>query len=72
MSSKSKAKTKPKEKNNTIKLVFPENLIKSLNKMYEKQNQELMKAVSEEKTIPIEDLLKFIYDQKKVIIPLNE
>ena len=72
MSSKSKAKTKSKEKNNTIKLVFPENLIKSLNKMYEKQNQELMKAVSDEKTIPIEDLLKFIYDQKKVIIPLNE
>ena len=72
MSSKSKAKTKSKEKNNTIKLVFPENLIKSLNKMYEKQNQELMKAVSDDKKIPIEELLNFIYDQNNVIIPLNE
>lgn len=69
MSSKAKAKVKDK---NTIKLIFPENLVKSLNMMYEKQNQELMKVVSDEKNIPIEDLLKFIYDQKKVIIPLNE
>jgi hypothetical protein len=62
-----------KNKDNTIKLVFPENLIKSLNKMYEKQNQELMKVVAdEEKTIPLQELLKFIYEQKKVIIPLDE
>ncbi len=65
-------RSKSKDKDTTIKLIFPENLIKSLNKMYEKQNQELMKAVSVDKTIPIQDLLKFIYDQSNVIIPLNE
>jgi hypothetical protein len=68
-----KDKKEKKNKGNTIKLVFPENLIKSLNKMYEKQNQELMKVVAdEEKTIPLQELLKFIYNQKKVIIPLDE
>ena len=68
----SKSKDNKKGKINTINLVFPENLIKSLNKMYEKQNQELMKAISDEKTIQLQDLLKFIYDQSAVIIPREE
>lgn len=64
----SKSKKVKKQNNNTIELVFPENLIKSLNKMYEKQNQELMKVISEEKNIDLSDLLKFIYTQNKIMI----
>lgn len=60
------------EKNNkkkVVKLVFQENLLKSLNHIYEKQNLEIMKAISSEKTIPLSDLLKFGYDQPTIIIP---
>jgi hypothetical protein len=63
------------EKNNKkkiVKLVFQENLLKSLNHIYEKQNLEVMKAISSEKTIPLSDLLKFGYDQPTVIIPPDE
>lgn len=66
--SSSKNKGQPKPKQNVIKLTFPENLLKSLNIMYEKQNQELMKVISEEKIISLSDLLKFTYDQKTVTI----
>jgi hypothetical protein len=71
MSSKKSSKEK---KNNKfqVELVFHENLLKSLNQIYEKQNLELMKAVSEEKAIPLNDLLKFSYDQLTVTIPLEE
>ena len=70
---KSKSKEKVKEykkseKEKTIELVFPENLLKSLNKMYEKQNEELMKVVSAEKNIPLSDILKFVYQQETVSI----
>jgi hypothetical protein len=57
-----------KSKSKEIELVFPENLLKSLNKIYDKQNQELMKAIAEEKNIPITELLKFIYKQDTVDI----
>ncbi len=70
--SKDKKVKKSKKGENTIKLVFPENLIKSLNIMYEKQNHELMKVISDEKMINYQDLLQFIYDQDYVIIPLDK
>jgi hypothetical protein len=70
--SKDKKVKKSKKVENTIKLVFPENLIKSLNIMYEKQNHELMKVISDEKMINYQDLLQFIYDQDYVIIPLDK
>jgi hypothetical protein len=66
--SKSKSKSPPK----VIELVFHENLIKSLNQMYEKQNLELLTAISDEKAIPLADFLKFSYDEPKVIIPLQK
>ncbi len=62
MSSSDKKKTK------TIKLVFNDSLLKSLNKIYYKQNHELMKIVSQEKAIPLETLLKFLDDQKTYTI----
>ena len=64
----SKKKIKQNDKKKVIEIVFPENLLKSMNKIYEKQNQELMNAISQEKTIPINDLLKFMYDQQTIII----
>ena len=66
MSSKRKIKDNNKEK--IIELVFPENLLKSLNKIYEKQNQELMNAVSKEKNISTDVLLQFVYNQSTRII----
>ena len=47
----------------TIKLVFNDNLLKSLNKIYYKQNHELMKILANEKAIPLNVLLKFLDDQ---------
>jgi Rod binding domain-containing protein len=64
----SKKKIKQNDKKKVIEIIFPENLLKSMNKIYEKQNQELMNAISQEKTIPINDLLKFMYDQQTIII----
>jgi hypothetical protein len=52
----------------TINLVFQENLLKSLNKIYEKQNYELLKIVANDKIIPFNELLKFMYDQETVDI----
>ena len=66
MSSKKKIKENNKKK--IIELVFPENLLKSLNKIYEKQNQELMNAISKEKEISIDVLLQFVYEQPTRII----
>jgi len=66
MSSKKKIKENNKKK--IIELVFPENLLKSLNKMYEKQNKELMNAVAKEKNISIDDLLQFVYEEPTRII----
>jgi hypothetical protein len=64
---KSKDKTKP-----IIKLVFGENLIESLNKIHEKQNQELMKIISQEYAIPLNVLLSFMYDQSIQDIELDK
>jgi hypothetical protein len=58
MSTKHNEKKKP-----IIKLVFSEKLIESLNKIHEKQNQELMKIVAQEYAIPLNVLLSFMYDQ---------
>ena len=60
---KKKLKVKPKEKQQVIKLVFPENLLKSLNKIQKKQNNELMKVISEDKSIPLKTLLIFQEDR---------
>jgi hypothetical protein len=57
-----------KKKTPTIKLIFNDSLLKSLNKIYYKQNHELMKSVSQEKAIPLETLLKFLDDQKTYTI----
>lgn len=46
-----------------IKLVFNDNLLKSLNKIYYKQNHELMKILAHEKAVPLNVLLKFVDDQ---------
>jgi hypothetical protein len=68
MSSRSKGKNKEK----VIELVFPENFLKSLNKIYDKQNQELMKAIAEDKLIPVSELLKIVYNQNTVdIFPIG-
>ncbi len=66
MSSKNKKKEKP-----IIKLVFGENLLESLNKIHEKQNQELMKIISQEYAIPLNVLLSFMYDQPMQDIELD-
>ena len=54
-----------------IQLVFPENLLKSLNKIQYKQNYELLKVVSEEKLIPLTVLSDFLDDQPKKFIKLK-
>ncbi len=54
-----------------IQLIFPENLLKSLNKIQYKQNYELLKVVSEEKLIPLSVLSDFLDDQPKKIIKLK-
>ena len=54
-----------------IQLVFPENLLKSLDKIQYKQNYELMKVISEEKLIPLSALSDFLDDQRKKIIKLK-
>ncbi len=70
----SKSKTKSKKidydenGNPIIKLIFQENLLKSLNKIYERQNHELLKIISIDKTIPINDLLNFMDDQSSIFI----
>jgi hypothetical protein len=51
-----------------IKLVLQENLLKSLNKIYERQNHELLKIISIEKTIPLNDLMNFMDDQSSIFI----
>ncbi len=52
----------------TITLVFPEKLLKSLNKIQRKQNYELMKVLSHEKAIPIKALMDFLDDQSTIEI----
>jgi hypothetical protein len=52
-----------KNKKEVINLVFNDNLLKSLNKIYYKQNHELMKILANEKAIPLDVLLKFVDDQ---------
>ena len=54
-----------------IQLVFPENLLKSLNKIQYKQNYELLKVVSEEKLIPLSVLSDFLDDHPKKFIKLK-
>ena len=68
---KKKLKVKPKEKQQVIKLVFPENLLKSLNKIQKKQNNELMKIISEDKSIPLKTLLIFQEDRLTETINVN-
>ena len=68
---KKKLKVKPKEKQQVIKLVFPENLLKSLNKIQKKQNNELMKVISEDKSIPLKTLLIFQEDRLTETINVN-
>ncbi len=64
MSNKQKSNEKSNDKEKPIiKLVFTENLIESLNKIHDKQNQELMKIISQEYAIPLNVLLSFMYDQ---------
>lgn len=58
-----KKKSKAKEKEKVIKLVFPENLLKSLNKMQKKQNNELIKVISEDKSLPLKTLSSFLDDR---------
>ena len=58
-----KKKSKSKEKEKVIKLVFPENLLKSLNKMQKKQNNELIKVISEDKSLPLKTLSSFLDDR---------
>lgn len=58
-----KKKYKAKEKEKVIKLVFPENLLKSLNKMQKKQNNELIKVISEDKSLPLKTLSSFLDDR---------
>ncbi len=68
--SKSKSKKIEYDENGVpiIKLIFQENLLKSLNKIYERQNHELLKIISIEKTIPINDLMNFMDDQSSIFI----
>jgi hypothetical protein len=54
-----------------IQLIFPENLLKSLNKIQYKQNYELLKVVSEEKLITLSVLSDFLDNQQKKIIKLK-
>ena len=56
----------------TIELVFKEKLIKSLNKIQQKQNHELLKIISEEKIIPIVALKDFVNDQRTKAIHSKE
>lgn len=58
-----KKKSKAKEKEKVIKLVFPENLLKSLNKMQKKQNNELIKVISVDKSLPLKTLSSFLDDR---------
>jgi hypothetical protein len=62
MSAKNK---KTVENTQVIKLVLNENLLKSLIKINDKQNHELMKIVSLEKAIPLNSLDDFLDDQEK-------
>jgi hypothetical protein len=68
--SKSKSKKLDYDENGNpiIKLILQENLLKSLNKIYERQNHELFKIISIDKTVPINDLLNFMDDQSSVFI----
>lgn len=68
---KKKSKSKAKVKEQVIKLVFPENLLKSLNKIQKKQNNELMKIISEDKSIPLKTLLIFQEDRLTETINVN-
>jgi hypothetical protein len=62
---------KRREKQKVIKLVFPENLLKSLNKMQKKQNNELMKVISLDKSIPLKTLTIFLDDRLTETINVN-
>ena len=66
---KKSVKSKAKEKEKVVKLVFPENLLKSLNKMQKKQNNELIKVISEDKSLPIKTLSSFLDDRLTETIP---
>ena len=70
--SKSKSKSQKMELDENgfpiIKLIFQENLLKSLNKIYEKQNHELLKIISLDKTIPMNDLMNFMDDQPCITV----
>ena len=62
---------KRREKQKVVKLVFPENLLKSLNKMQKKQNNELMKVISVDKSIPLKTLTIFLDDRLTEYINVN-
>ena len=68
---KKKSKLKAKSKEKVIKLVFPENLLKSLNKIQKKQNNELMKIISQDTSIPLKTLLVFQEDRLTETINVN-
>ena len=67
-----KKKSKVKEKEKVVKLVFPENLLKSLNKMQKKQNNELIKVISEDKSLPLKTLSSFLDDRLTETIPVKK
>jgi len=69
---KKSVKSKAKEKEKVVKLVFPENLLKSLNKMQKKQNNELIKVISEDKSLPIKTLSSFLDDRLTETIPVKK
>ncbi len=54
-----------------IQIVFPENLLKSLNKIQYKQNYELLKVISQDKLISLSDLSDFLDDQPTKVIKLK-
>ena len=54
-----------------IQLVFPENLLKSLNKIQYKQNYELINLISQGKLIHLDALTDFLDDQPTKIIKLK-
>lgn len=67
-----KKSVKSKEKEKVVKLVFPENLLKSLNKMQKKQNNELIKVISEDKSLPLKTLSSFLDDRLTETIPVKK
>jgi hypothetical protein len=63
-----KTKSSSKSQKKKIIMVFPEKLLKSLNKIQKKQNYELLKVLSHDKAIPLDSLHDFLDDQPTISI----